>query len=112
MLLSVSLLLCHLGFLGTCHELKMVFDPECSAQSPALSKHHYLVRPSFSVPLAVLGQGGGGGYFWSCPWSRGGSQKSDTLRGFGNPRFLKIVRGGFLRVFLTQAHHLRENVFW
>ena len=37
-----------------------ILDQGCRAQSPALSKHHYLVKPSFFVPLAVLGQGGGG----------------------------------------------------
>ena len=54
MLLNVSLLVCqtHPGVEGTRHELSR-------AQSPALSKHHYPVKPSFSVPLAVLGQGGG-----------------------------------------------------
>ena len=38
---------------------KTVFDQGCHAQSPALSKHHYPAKPVFSVPLAVLGQGGG-----------------------------------------------------
>ena len=60
MLLNVSLLLCqtHPRVYGTPHKLKMVFDQGCHAQSSALSKHHYPVKPSFSVPLAVLGQGG------------------------------------------------------
>ena len=40
--------------------LHPVFDQGCRMQSPAFSKHHYPVKPSFSVPLAVLGQGGGG----------------------------------------------------
>ena len=31
------------------------------APPPPLSKHHYPVKPSFFVPLAVLGQGGGRG---------------------------------------------------
>ena len=62
MLLNVSLLLCqtHPGVEGSHHELKTLFDQGCRAQSPALSKHHYLVKLSFSVPLGVLGQGGVG----------------------------------------------------
>ena len=53
-------------FWGLGHELKTVFNQGGHAQSLALSKHHYSVKPSFSVPLAVLGQGGGGGITPNC----------------------------------------------
>ena len=44
--------------LGDTSQVENGFRPE--VQSPALSKHHYPVKPLFSVPLAVLGQGGAG----------------------------------------------------
>ena len=40
--------------------------------STAFYKHHYLVKPSFSVPLVPLGQAGGGGYHICCNHIRHG----------------------------------------
>ena len=65
-------------------------------QSLALSKHHYLVKPSFSMPLAVLGQWGGGvGGGWAMIMEILMTSTFTSLR-FGVPRY----RMGYATILL------------
>ena len=66
-------------------------------QSPALSKHHYPVKPSFSVPLAVPGQGGGYLIIFS---ERG-------VEGYGEVE----KRGSLHKVFVGEVYKLVTILF-
>ena len=83
----------------------MVFDQPCRVQSPALSTHHYLVRPSFSVPLAVLGQGGGGYVMW-CHLIIN-QPVNQTMGTINTPFFNRFTTNN--RIVLQHAH-LHSNI--